>query len=251
MSLIKDFIHINQIICSKIENLLPYTKPDITETYSQIVAEYANKQNNTVIVDIGGGRTTAFAKNLNPKLKHKLIVVDESEKELEKNIDANEILVADINRTLPLKSQYADLIVSRYVFEHLENLPNFVSNSNQVLKKGGYSVYLFSCKFALFAILNQILPNRITKFLLNLLIPDSKHIRGFKTNYNHCYYDAIINIFIKNRFSIKKVYISYYGSRYFRFFLPFYLISIIYEIILQILGIKNLCAYILIIAKKE
>lgn len=251
MTFIKNFVETNQKICSKIETLLPYTKPDITGLYSSITAEYANKQNNQVIVDIGGGRLTPFAKYLNPKLKHKLIVIDESENELKKNTSANQTITADLNKELPLKSNSTDLIVSRYVFEHLKDISDFISASGQVLKKNGYSINLFSCKFSPFAILNQLIPDNLTSSLLNYLVPNSKHIRGFKTNYNNCYYDAIINVFTNNGFSVEKIYISFYGSRYFRFFLPFYLISVIYEIMLQIFGVKNLCAYILIIAKKK
>lgn len=250
MNLIRNFIHINQKICNKLENFLPYTKPDITEFFSEIVTQYANKKEGQTIVDIGGGRFTPFAKKFNPKLKHKLIVIDENKNELIKNDDANQIIIADVNKILPLETNSADLIVSRYVFEHLENLPNFILNSNKILKKNGYSIHLFSCKFALFSLLNQLLPRKLTNKLLHMFINES-NVHGFKTNYDNCYYKSIINIFTKSGFSIEKIYLNYYGSRYFSFFLPFYLISVFYEIILQMLGLKNLCSYILIIAKKE
>lgn len=251
MSILKKFIEINQQICNIIEKILPYTKPDITELYSKLVAEYANNKQGSVIVDIGGGRLTPFARYLHPTSKPQLIVIDSNKKELKENLTANKIIVANVNKELPLKPKTMDLIVSRYVFEHLEDLSDFVSNSYNILKGGGYFIHLFSCKFALFAILNQILPNKITKLLLNLLIPDSTYIQGFKTNYDHCYYDAIIDVFTKKGFTIEKVIISYYQSRYFRFFFPFYIISVIYEIILQNIGLKNLGSYILIIAKKD
>lgn len=251
MNILKNFLEINQKICMSIENILPIAKPDITENYSLIVADFANKKSGQVIVDIGGGRLSPFTKYMNPKIKNKLIVVDENKEELEQNIDADEIFVADVNKMLTLKPGSADLIVSRYVFEHLSNLPNFISGSKKILIKEGYTIHLFSCKFALFAILNQILPKKLTNKLLNSFIPDSKHIHGFKANYDHCYYSTILNFFKNKGFSIEKIYISYYGSRYFSFFLPFYIISVFYEIILQVLSIKNLCAYILIIAKKK
>ncbi|MFA5933073.1 MAG: methyltransferase domain-containing protein [Microgenomates group bacterium] len=251
MNQLKKFIELNQNISRKIEKMLPHAKPDITDKYSQIVSEYANKQKNQVIVDLGGGRSSPFVKYLNKKLKNQLIVVDEDESELEKNISANKTLVADINKPLPLKPQSVDLVVSRYVLEHLEGVPNFIINSKKILKDGGYSINLFSCKFAIFSILNQLIPSKLAKILLNNLIPGSQHIRGFKTNYNYCFYDSIINIYLKNGFTVEKIKLSYYQSRYFSFFLPFYIVSIIYELILYTLGLKNLCAYILIIARKN
>lgn len=251
MNPFKWFVKINYQICNKIELFLPIAKPDITDLYSKTVAKYANSKPQQVIIDIGGGRLTSFAKLLIPEMKHTLTVIDSEANELKKNPDADQIIVANINKDLPLQFNSADLIVSRYVLEHLENLPGFISKSQKVLKNGGYFIHLFSCKFALFTILNQLLPNKFSKTLLNYLVPGSKNIRGFKTNYHECYYDKIIKIFTENRFKVEDIVISYYQSRYFSFFLPFYIISVFYEIILQMLGLKNLCAYILIIAKKE
>lgn len=251
MSLFHKFTEINQRICNKIENILPYTKPDITELYSEVIADYASKKKHQMVVDVGGGRLTPFAKYLDLVKNHKLVVIDFSEEELKKNIYADRTIVADINKELPLRPNSVDLIVSRYVLEHVDNLPSFISHSQKALKNGGYFIHLFSCKFALFALLNQLFPIRLTKSLLNNLVPNSQHIRGFKTYYNYCYYDGIINIFAKKGFSVEKVYLSYYQSRYFSFFALFYIISIFYEIILQMLGLKNLGAYILIIVKKE
>lgn len=251
MSPFHKFLEINQKICFKIENILPHTKPDITELYTTVVSEYANKKAGRIIVDIGGGRYTPFAKYLSPAKKHKLIVIDSLEKELRNNVDADQIIVADINKQLLLKPNSTDLIVSRYVLEHLDNLPSFLSHSQKILKDGGYSIHLFSGKFALFAIINQLLPDKLSNILLNHLIPGSKNIRGFHTSYNQCYYQAMMNNFQSHGFKIERVVINYYQSRYFSFLLPLYLISVVYELIIHTLGLKNLCAYLLIIAQKR
>ncbi len=248
---LRRFIEVNRNICNKIENTISLNKPDFTELYSKLVAEYANKKKQPVIIDIGGGRLTPFVKYLNSALRYQLIVVDKNKKELEYNFSANKTITTDVNKELPIQPNTADIIVSRYVFEHLENLPGFILNSNKILKTDGYSIHLFSCKFAIFAILNQIFPHKLTKFLLSSLVPGSQYIRGFKTNYDHCYYSAIVDIFTKKGFSIDQIKISYYGSRYFSFFVPFFIISVIYEVILQSIGIKNLGSYILIVAKKD
>ncbi|MDD2823052.1 MAG: methyltransferase domain-containing protein [Candidatus Daviesbacteria bacterium] len=251
MDIIKKFIEINQKVCLVIEGKLPQAKKDITEEYSTVVSKYANQKHTPTIVDIGGGRLTPYFKYLKPNLKHELIVIDEDKKELEKNLNANKVIIANLNNTLPLKNNSVDIITSRYVFEHLNDIPNFLLNSNKSLKNGGLSINLFSCKFAIFALLNQIIPQQLSKLLLNNLVLNSKHIRGFKTNYNYCYYSSIINVFIKTGFKVERISLSYYQSRYFSFFVPFYIISIFYELIMFSLGLKNLCAYILIVARKN
>lgn len=229
------------------EKKLPHTKPDITKLYSETVIKLANNFKNPVIVDIGGGRLTPFANKLNPK--HKLIVLDIDENELKFNKDADEKIIMQ-GQEIPLKINSADLIVSRYTLEHFNNPEIFIKNSYKILKSGGYSIHLFSCKYALFAIINQLIPNKLSQLLLNKFVPNSKHIRGYKTYYNQCYYSKIIDVFKKSGFEFKDIFLSYYQSRYFSFFLPFYLLSIFYEFIIYSLGIKNLSAYILIIVKK-
>lgn len=249
--ILKNFIKLNQKISKLIENIIPHSRPDITELYSQIISDYVSKNKKPIIVDIGGGRLTPSVKYFKAHQDYKLIVIDSNKSELLKNRDADKKIIANLDKKLPLKQNSVDFIVSRYVFEHLNNLPLFLLNSNKALKKDGRMIHLFSCKFAAFALLNQILPDKISKLLLELLIPESKNIHGYKTNYNYCFYSAISKLFTKNNYKIEKIYLSYYQSRYFSFFVPFYLFSVVYELILYIFGLKNLCAYIIIIAKKN
>lgn len=230
------------------EKYLPHTKPDITDFYSEVVASLANNFKNPVIVDVGGGRCTPFANKLHPK--HKLIVLDVDENELKFNESADKKVIMP-GMEIPLKINSADLIVSRYTLEHLNNPEIFIKNSFKILKNGGYSIHLFSCKYAPFAIINQLLPGKLSQFLLNKFVPNSKHIRGYKTYYKSCYYSKIIDVFKKSGFEITNIYLSYYQSGYFSFFLPFYLLSIFYEFIIYSLKIKNLSAYILITVKKD
>ena len=47
------------------------------------------------------------------------------------------------------------------------------------------------------------------------------------------------------------MYLSYYQSRYFGFFVPLYLMSALYEALIRALGIRDLSAYLLIVARKR
>lgn len=249
MAFFKNFIKINQQICKKIERLLPQAKIDITNLYSQTVAEYANSLNKPIIVDVGGGRLTPFAHLLKQRQKIKLVIVDKDENELKRNHSGDKKIIMEGSK-VPLKNESANLIVSRYTLEHLENIDDFIASSFEVLKKNGCFIHLFSCKFAPFSLLNQLFPHNFSQFLLNIFVPESKSIRGFKTYYQKCYYSAIINLLKKNGFKIQKITLSYYQSRYYSSFLPLYLFSISFEFILYFLNLENLCAYILIEAKK-
>lgn len=248
-NIVKNFIALNREISRRVEKLLPQAHLEITDFYDIVVAGFINRKSNQIIVDIGGGKETSFAKYKNPKLNNKIIAVDLDEDEIKYNRDADEKIIADVSKDLPFKDNSVDLIVSRYVLEHIEDVDKFIKNSQRALKPGGYSINLFSSGNAPFAILNRILPHSFSQKILSLFLPGSEEIRGFRIYYNLTYKKAK-NLYRGHGFQIENIKLSYYQSRYFAFFIPLYLISVVFEIILMTLHLKNLSSYILIVARK-
>jgi len=245
------FFAINRNLCNKLEWYLPQARTKIFYLYEKIIAEYMNSKPNQVIIDVGGGGKCHFAKYKDPNADIKIISVDVSYEEMKNNRDVDEKIVANIMNGLPFEDKEVDLVVSRSVLEHLENLENFITNSKRILKKGGYFIHLFPSKFSPFALVNQMLPKDLSRKLLYFLIPESRGISGFPAFYDKCYYSAIKLLLGKHGFEIIDIHFSYYQSRYFIFFLPLFLISALYEILLRTIKIKNLCAYILVVARKK
>lgn len=248
--LINQFFNYNRKICAFFERYLPMEK-GIYKPYDKTVAKYMNSNNGQKILDVGGGKSCSFIKYKNPNLDTKIVVVDISPEELKHNFGVDEKIVADITQKMPFNEEEFDLIVSRSVFEHLENLEDFIKNSKPLLKEKGHYIHVFPCRFALFGIFNQLFPEKIKNQLLYLLIPGSKGKSDFKAFYDKCYYSAIVSLLKKNNFEIVEIKISYYQSYYFNFFAPLYLLSVIYELIINYLDIKNLGAYILFVARKK
>jgi SAM-dependent methyltransferase len=154
--------------------------------------------------------------------------------------------VANITQGLPLGLEEADLIVSSYVLEHLEDLEAFIFNSKQTLKRGGYFIHLLPSKFAPFALINQVLPRNVSTSLLSYLCRP-----GFPAYYDNCYYSAIKVLLEKHDFKLMKTHLSYYQSRYFGFFFPLFIVSAFYEVLLYALRVKNPCAHLLVVARKR
>ena len=50
--------------------------------------------------------------------------------------------------------------------------------------------------------------------------------------------------------TIARNWLNYFQTSYFSFFVPFFVIMAIYEMLLQYIRAKDLCAHILIVAKK-
>ncbi|HZB81365.1 MAG TPA: hypothetical protein VE288_00775, partial [Rubrobacteraceae bacterium] len=82
------------------------------------------------------------------------------------------------------------------------------------------------------------------------LRPQYKGICGFPAFYDNCYYSGIRTVLEKHGFKIVGMHISYYQSPYFNFFVPLFLLSATYEMLIRALEVKDLAAYVLIIARK-
>jgi SAM-dependent methyltransferase len=244
------FFAANQKVADKVERYLPQAKTNIFELYVDVISGYLNTEPIQVVVDVGGGKSCPFAKHKDPT-KTKIIAVDLSEEELQYNRDVDEKRVADITKSLPFEMEEVDLIVSRSVLEHISDLENFVANSERVLRESGHFIHLFPSKFAPFALINQALPNSLARKILYFLRPDSKGILGFPAFYNRCYYSGIRRLVEEHNFEVVTIQLSYYQSSYFNFFLPLYLASALYEMVVRALGVKNLAAYVLLVARKN
>ena len=118
------------------------------------------------------------------------------------------------------------------------------------MKKGGYTIHLLPSKYAPFAVLNQVLPNFISKRLLRFFHPGSAGICGFPAFYHQCFYSAMKDVLQKNSFRIVGMELDFEQSNYFNFFVPIFLLTALYEALILWLGIKNMCAFVLVVAQK-
>jgi ubiquinone/menaquinone biosynthesis C-methylase UbiE len=162
----------------------------------------------------------------------------------------DEWIVADITKAIPLDDSSIDMVTSESVLEHLRDLESAAKEVGRILKEGGYFISVLPNKFALFAIINQCLPHPVSKKILYKLHPQAKGIGGFKAYYNRCYFGALSKMLKENGFSDVEFVFSYNQSSYFSFFLPCYLVSIVWDYCMYLLGAKNLCAYVCFAAKR-
>lgn len=250
-SAVSSFFKLNGKLCGKLKCYLPQARTDIFHLYQIYVARYMNLKHNQIIIDIGGGKNCVFARHKDFPMNAKIISVDISEEQVKNNCDVDGKLVADAMKCLPFGAEKIDIVVSSCMLEHLRKAEIFIADSERILKKNGYFIHLFPSKFAPFAMINQMLPQKLSKKLLYFLQPESKGVCGFPSFYENCYYSAIKSLLEKYNFEVIQMHFSYYQSPYFCFFVPLFLLSALYEIVVQAIGAKNLCAYVLVVAKKR
>ncbi len=221
------FIDINKKCFEAVAKLFPNTKISIDKYYSEYVRE--NLRDNITILDIGGGKTWHFREQRKNFSGLRVIALDPSEKELSYNHDVDEkiIFAMGIDARAPLDDNSVDIVTSHMVLEHIPNNNYTMREISRILKPGGKFISAFPCKFAIFAIINQMLPNWLARKILFAIHPNARFGCEFKFAFN------------------------YNQSWYFSFFLPFGLIALAWDLLMYIFHVKPLCGYLCFSATKK
>jgi hypothetical protein len=104
-------------------------------------------------------------------------------------------------------------------------------------------------KYAPFAMINRLLPHPISKWLLHILIPGSEGRLGFRAYYDRTYKSGMKRVLEKHDFKIIDIKVNYYQAEYFNFFVPLFVLNVLYELIVYGLRLENLGASVLVVAR--
>ena len=217
--------------------------------FDQLVADLLNSRDNLTIVDIGAGRCCDYAKRVTPGRPRRMIGVDVSSGELALNGFLDERIVADACAPLPDLAGQADLLVSKATMEHLPDNAAFLRNAALILKPGGTIILVFANRYAPFALLNRVLPHRLSTFLLAKLAPVWAGQVGFEAHYDRTNASSFRRLLVDAGYVDIRVQTGYFSSAYFRFFVPLYLLSVGLDSLRHLLRIENLGYYYLIVAR--
>lgn len=246
MSIMQKFFNKNRNIVDSFFNYLPQGPPLWFKEYEDVVIKYMQNLTRPVILDVGGGSGCYFSSHKPPG--GRIICLDISPEQLARNQDADELVLADATCGIPLPDAYVDLVVSRAVMEHMSSPSAFLDHCHRVLKPGGYGIHVFPCKFAPFALINGMLPTALARKTLFFFQKDFQKKGGFPAYYHKCYHTGMKRLLHERGFRILEMRHYHSQSVYFNFFVPFFLLSALYEIVT--LPFKNLSAFLLIVAQK-
>jgi SAM-dependent methyltransferase len=254
MSLMTRFIAANQQLSRAVENWLPAEfKRHIQTLYNQKVAELINVRPSQIVLDAGGGKECPFLPYVDSPSAHLIIALDISEEELRRNRRLKCKVVADATGDgLPFRDGSADLIVSRSTVEHLRDNTAFFANCTRVLRPGGVMVHAFPGRFAPFALVNRVLPNRLTRRLIRFLHPEwrEEDNYGFLAFYDLCYFSGVRDLLDRNGFRNTHFYFLFYQSLYFNFCFPLFALILLYDLIAWAVRIRNLASGIVVTAQR-
>lgn len=239
----------NRQACARIARRLPHTRVDINDLYDQDVAlRMLELPPGAVVVDVGGGRSCRVARFRPPGIR--LLAVDISEDELRLNRDVDEWRVGDCTHRLPLANGEASMLVSHSAVEHFRSVAGFVAEAARVLRPGGWFINTFPCRFALFALINQLLPRSVSRAVLRTVFPGSEGTLGYVAHYRRCYPSGFAPLLRRSGFALENLMVGYSQSSYFDFFLPFYLASLSFELMGYLTQVRDLAAYLVVSARR-
>jgi len=247
---LRGFVRLNRRICTAIERRLPQRRLDISLLYERTVGEKMQVlPAGSIVVDAGGGRLCPYAEYKPSGLR--IIAVDVTEGDLRRNIEADEWRVADITMRLPFADGEVAIVTSKHVLEHLPDTARFVDEAHRVLTPGGWLIHLFPGRNSPFAVMSRLLPDRLRQRLVHDLHPDTAGTQRFHTWYDRCYSSAFRKLLEEHGFTVEQAVVSYYQSHYFGFFVPFYLVSVLWEFILMALRARDSAAALLFVARRR
>lgn len=251
---IDQFLKINRKMAASLERRLPAPfKRHLFTSYKYLVARRIDEaKTRLTVLDIGGGKDCPyweFVRNIN---QHDIVALDIDEHELEQNSRCHLKVVADAaSQALPFSAGTADLITSRSVIEHLSDNASFLQNCGRTLRAGGLLISAFPCRRAPFALINKVLPDRWARGLLFFFHPNWRGACGFKVFYDHCSYPEMRRLLEATGFELIHYELRYYQAIYFDFFVPLYVLMVLYDLLLWRLDAKSLSCQMLFVARKR
>ncbi len=165
------------------------------------------------VADLGAGANPVFASDYVRETGLDYTLIDISDAELSKAGGPHQRVVADVTSpNLRPESKY-DLVVSRWLLEHLDDPRQFHRNVFAMLNPGGFAFHFFPTLYSPPFVANRILPEAISKPLLGSNLEGREK---FPAHYRWCRGPTARQIkrLTSIGFSVEE-YVGFFGHDYF------------------------------------
>jgi len=218
--------------------------------FDRVLQELLQGGSVSAVLDVGGGRGAMYD-GVFPRSGVFLTVADIDADELALNTAADATVVADITKPgVYLGDRLNDLVTIRAGVEHFSDNQVAVSNVARALSDDGYLLCTFASRWAPFSVINRLLPPKLSVKLLNLFVPDSDGILGFRAYYDRCTKKQYEEILELEGLSLVKYYCSFDSSWYFASLPPVYVVSRLFDTLRRRIGRPELASYHMFLARK-
>ena len=159
----------------------------------------------------------------------------------------DEFIVRSIEESVERK---VDLIISCTLLEHVANNENAIKVMHEALNDHGVMHHYVPSKWHPYAIALRLVGPTIQKILIPLLRPGAEAVSGYPAFFNHCSPQAMRRLVNRTGFSEVSIKPFYRASDYFAFFVPAYLLVVLFENACARFGWSFFCSGFVISAKR-
>src|SRR5438445_7139641 len=200
------------------------------------------------VLDVGAGAEPVIPPHARPfGCTYTGLDIDPGELQKAPRGSYDDAIVADATKFMPCLEEQFDLVVSWQVLEHVPSLQDALENCYRYLRPEGALVALFSGRFALFAIVNRLVPDRVGEFAMERLLGrDPETI--FHAFYDRTCYTAVVPLLYPwNSWELIRLYV---GAGYFSFNRFLYKAYLGFENWAARTGRANLATYYVLAAER-
>ena len=176
-----------------------------------------------LVFDIGGGKHPLINSVQKNQLELRIIGLDIDAKELQQAPSGcyDDVCCCDLAEYRGAGT--ADLVICQATLEHVHDNAKALAAIASVLKPGGLAAIFAPSRHAVYARLNLLLPEIVTRKALDFVCPSNKGSHGFRAYYDRCSIGELSALGRRNGLEVVSIY-PYYLSGYFGIFFPAYII---------------------------
>lgn len=185
--------------------------------YSAFVQNLVLQHRARAICDIGGGANPVLPLEFIEGQHLDCTVLDISAEELEKAPKGYKKLVQDMEAENFSQLGGFDFVITKMLAEHIKNGKQFHKNVYAMLKPGGIVVHYYPTLYALPFVVNRIIPEWLSSFLLDIFLPRDKYQTAkFPAYYNWTYgpTPAMLNMLTETGYEVVE-FRAFFGTTYY------------------------------------
>ena len=156
-------------------------------------------------------------------------------------------VVQSIDNPLAIK---ADMIVSITLMEHVPNNTAATGTIFKALNPGGTTHHYIPSKWHPYSAALRLVGPTLQKRLIAHLRPGTVEVTGCPAFFDHCSPNSMVRLFAGQGSTEIDLRCFYRASDYFSFFLPAYLIVVLFEIACAVLGLRFFASGFIISARR-
>jgi 2-polyprenyl-3-methyl-5-hydroxy-6-metoxy-1,4-benzoquinol methylase len=205
------------------DRLLPrHFRIDGSKSFREEVA-WSHIRPGMLIYDIGGGKHPLVDSHKKAELGLRVTGLDVDAGELARAPAGcyDDVCCCDIAEYHGLGE--ADLVICQATLEHVHDNTKAIAAIASAVKPGGLVAIFAPSRYAAYARLNLLLPEKVTHKMLDFVCPSNQGSHGFRAYYDNCSIRELSSLGRRNGLEVVAFH-RYYLSGYFGVFFPAYVI---------------------------